>query len=67
MDKDWLKLHVSSKLHEVEMLRSYLLEHGIEAIILNTQDSAYGFGDVQLFVHRDQSLQARHLINSFNE
>jgi len=67
MDKDWLKIFSSDQIHTVELIRSYLLEHDIEAIVLNQRDSAYGaFGDVELYVHRSENVKAQHLVKSMD-
>ena len=47
------------------MNRIYLEENGIESIIINKQDSVYNaFGDIELYVNRNDILKAKQLLES---
>jgi len=50
-----------------EQIRQMLSYHEIPAFILNKQDSAYKFGDIELYVHRDHAIRAKILIREFEE
>ncbi len=64
MDKNWEKVHSSNLPHSIELLRTILEEHGINAIILNQQDSTYPvIGEAELYVHRENVVQALQIIN----
>lgn len=47
-----------------EMLKGMLIDNGIEAVIVNKKDSAYLFGEVELYVQAEDAILARQLINS---
>lgn len=65
MEKDWVLIFSSTTLHEVHMNRIYLEENGIESIIINKQDSVYNaFGDIELYVNRNDILKAKQLLES---
>lgn len=64
MGKDWVKIFASVDVQLVEIMRSLLDENSIISVVLNQKDSMYNaFGDVELYVHRDFVVQAKHLIN----
>lgn len=64
MEKDWVLVYSSSILHDVHMKRIYLAENEIESVIMNKKDSVYqSFGDIELYVKRDNILKAKQLID----
>ena len=67
MDKNWVKIFSTSAHYKAELLKGLLLENDIEAIIFNKQDSAYLFGELELYVHMDNAIKAQRLITSHNE
>lgn len=65
MEKDWVLLYSSVDIHDVHLKRIYLAENGIEAVIINKKDSLYqSFGEIELFVNRNDVLKAKQLIES---
>ena len=51
--------------YEAELIRHMLQDHDIAAFIVNKQDSTYRFGDVEIYVHRDQVIPAKKLIGEY--
>jgi hypothetical protein len=64
MEKDWVKIRTYTDVVESELTKQMLIEHEINAIILNKQDSSYFFGRLELYVQGDQVERAEELINS---
>ena len=65
MEKDWVKIYSSAKLHEVEMLKGILFDRGIQSICLNNQDSFYKtVGEIELYVNRDNVILSKRIINN---
>jgi hypothetical protein len=50
---------------QAEFLRQMLSDNDIDAFIINKQDSTYKFGDVELYVHRDNVIRAKMLIQEY--
>ena len=48
------------------MVRQMLSDHNIQSFLVNKQDSAYKFGDVELYVNRDDVIRAKKLIQEFD-
>lgn len=63
-----MKIHSSSDRFHVQFLKSLLLEHGIQAVLLDQMDTAYtSIGEVHLYVERDDAMKAKNLIKKAQE
>ena len=67
MDKNWVKIFSTSESYKAEIHKGLLLENDIEAVIINKKDSAYLFGELELYVHVDNVLKAKRIITTHNE
>jgi len=65
MEKDWIVAYSTNQIYQAEILKEVLSDHDIESIIINKQDSVYKFGDVEVYVKRDQILKAKKLVQEF--
>jgi hypothetical protein len=66
MEKDWIKVFATNMPFEAELIKGMLLENGVNAVLLNRQDSSYITalpGQAEVYVHASQEAQARELIN----
>jgi len=63
----WECLFGSKILYKAEMLKSLLEESDIPAVIINKQDSAYLFGDIEVYVKLDDFLKAQQILKTFLE
>lgn len=66
MFDNWVVIYSSAQLYEAEMVRSILAENSIECVIMNKQDSAYMFGDIEVYVPTNEAFRAKQLILDFN-
>jgi len=64
MDKNWTKIYSTGVAYKVELFRGLLLENDIESVIVNKQDSAYLFGEIELYVKADEAVKAKHIITT---
>lgn len=62
MDKDWVKIYTSTDFYKAELVRQVLVDHDIEAVLMNKQDTSYKFGEVQINVPKQHALQAIEII-----
>jgi len=60
---NWVKVFSSSKSYLVEITKGVLEEEGIECVIINQIDSAYLFGESDLFVKNEDALLALQIIS----
>lgn len=67
MSKNWTKIFTTGKPYRAELFKGLLEENNIESIIINKQDSAYLFGELELYVDADDIIQAKRIIEKHNE
>jgi len=65
MASDLVRIYSINNLYVAELVKQMLIYHNIQSFIVNKQDSAYKFGEIELFVHRDHIMKAKMLIREF--
>lgn len=63
MEESWQLIYSSTFLHKVEIVKAVLDDFEIESVVVNKKDSFYLFGEIELYVHADNVLKARLIIN----
>jgi hypothetical protein len=63
MSQNWTKVYTASDPIKAELSKQLLEESGIEAVLLNKQDSSYHFGVVQVLVPEKDSQAAQKLLS----
>ena len=66
MEANLVHIFSSGQPYQAEMVRQMLSDHNIQSFLVNKQDSAYKFGDVELYVNRDDVIRAKKLIQEFD-
>ncbi|MBL7138095.1 MAG: DUF2007 domain-containing protein [Bacteroidales bacterium] len=61
----WVCLFASKIRYKAEILKGLLEESDIPAVIINKQDSAYLFGDIEVYVNLDHVLRAQQILKQF--
>lgn len=62
MNSNWVKIYTSSQFFKSEIVKQVLIDHEIDAIILNKQDSSYKFGEVEVHIHQNNFDKALAII-----
>lgn len=62
MEENWHKVYSSPFEHKAEIVSAVLEDEGIRCVVINKKDSAYLFGELELYVHRDFVLRAKQII-----
>lgn len=60
MDENWVKIYTSTDFYKAEIVRQVLIDHEIEAVLMNKQDTSYKFGQVEVHipsVHFQEALE----------
>ncbi|WP_140936788.1 putative signal transducing protein [Sphingobacterium lumbrici] len=65
MEKGWIKIKSYNNAIESEIVKQMLEENGVEAVLLNKQDSSYLFGKIELYVRQEHVQQAETLIGDY--
>lgn len=67
MKSNWIKIHSSDKVHEVELIKAFLLDHGIQPFSINKTDSINTFlrnGEIEIFVKGEDVMMAKKLLSN---
>lgn len=64
---NWKRIFFTANLFEAELARTKLIDNGIECKILNKQDSAYLFGEIELYVLAQHVVKAKHIISNIKD
>lgn len=64
MEQDWQLVYSAKSAIDAEMVRGMLENVGIEAVVMNKQDSSYLFGDVEVYVSKEQAEKAADIIKN---
>jgi hypothetical protein len=65
MEKNWNKIYTTQNFFTAEMIRQMLIDNDIPAVIINKQDSSYRFGLIEVFIHQENEMAAKALIEEF--
>ena len=53
MEANWVKIFTSFNFYRSEIVKQVLVEHQIDAVLLNRQDSSHrAFGNIEVYVHK---------------
>ena len=58
MEKGWIKIFTSSDFYRSEIVKQVLIEHEIDAVLLNKQLSGYNIGAVEVYIHQEDFSKA---------
>lgn len=62
MSIDWVRIYTSHDFYKSEMVRQILMDHEIEAVLLNKQGFPYQIGEVEVHIHHKYFQEALEII-----
>lgn len=62
MEAGWVKIYTSPDFFKSELVRQVLIDHEIEAIIINKQGFPYRIGEVEVYIHELDFQKALEII-----
>ena len=62
MSSKWVKIQDFKMMHRAQIVKDFLEEKNINAVIVDKKDSAYQLGWFEIFVERDDVIIAKKLI-----
>ncbi len=63
MEKDWVIAYESKQEYLADIARAVLSDNDIESVIINKKDSIYNsFGDIEVYVNRDNLIRAKQIL-----
>jgi hypothetical protein len=64
MEKEWVRIFETADSILIEISRSLLEESEIDSVIMNKKDSFYNFGEMELYVHRNNVIRAKQILKN---
>ena len=61
-----MKVYSSDKPVEIEVAKAVLLQNSIESVAVSKKDSVYIFGEVELYVRREEEIMAKIILKQHN-
>lgn len=62
MNENWQVIYNTQHEYKAEIVKAVLEDNGIKCFSLSKKDSAYLFGEIELYVGYDNILRARQII-----
>ncbi|MFA6944882.1 MAG: DUF2007 domain-containing protein [Pedobacter sp.] len=62
METGWVKIYTSADFFKSELVRQVLIDHEIEAILINKQGFPYRIGEAEVYIHKDNFQKALEII-----
>jgi hypothetical protein len=62
MNENWQVIYSTQQEYKAEIVKAVLEDNGIKCFSLSKKDSAYLFGEIELYVGYDDILRARQII-----
>jgi len=62
MSIDWVRIYTSRDFYKSEIVRQILIDHEIEAVLLNKQGFPYQIGEVEVYIHHKDFQEALEII-----
>jgi hypothetical protein len=59
---NWTGVYTTQFEHQAEIVKAVLESNDIPSVIINKKDSAYHFGELEVFVNADNVLRANQII-----
>ena len=61
---NWAKVYSTQAPYKAEITKDVLENEGVQSVVVDKQDTAYGgvFGEVELYVRREDVIKAKHII-----
>lgn len=67
MEKNWVCIYSTKASYLAEIAKDLLHENDIDAVIINKKDVNYHFGDLEIYVERDNAIRSKHLLKNIGE
>ncbi|MFO8054887.1 MAG: DUF2007 domain-containing protein [Bacteroidales bacterium] len=60
----WKRVFATGNLFDAELIKTKLIDSGIECKSLDKKDSAYLFGEIELYVLAEDVIKAKYIISN---
>jgi Putative prokaryotic signal transducing protein len=66
MDKNWTIIFSCGNLQKAELIKNLLEYNEIYCILINHQDLLYKFGEIEIYVNRNDAVKAKYVLTENN-
>lgn len=69
MNNDWVLIYTNTTINAIQITKAVLENEGINVVAVNKKDSMHihlNNASIELYVHPNDVITAKHLINKFN-
>lgn len=66
MDDRWTLVYTTNRIGQPELIKHQLEAEGIEAVVINKQDSSYHFGSAEVYVRNEDAAQAYAILKDID-
>jgi len=67
MEKGWVCIFTTDRLHMAEIARQILSDHDIQSVIVNKKDSNYLFGFIEIYVQEENALTGKYHLKDMDK
>jgi len=58
----WHTVYTTDKSYQADIVKDVLMDRGVQAVIVNKQDTSYKFGTIEVNVDQDSVMRAKKII-----
>lgn len=62
MENDWVKIYTSADFYKSELVRQVLIDHEIEAVLMDKQGFPYRIGQIEIYINQQDFDNALEII-----
>lgn len=62
MEAGWVKVYTSTDFFKSELVKQVLIDHEIDAILINKQGFPYHIGEAEVYIHESNAQKAMGII-----
>lgn len=62
MNNKWQKVYDTNLKYRAEIVKAVLADHGINSVLVDKQDTAYHFGQIEVYVAPDDVISAVKIV-----
>ncbi len=62
--KNWVNVFKTGRLVDAELIKTILIDHGIDAVVVNRIDSSILFGEATVYCPQEHETEAKQIIKT---
>jgi hypothetical protein len=62
MNSNWQKVYTTNMMYRAEIVKAVLEDHELNPVLIDKQDTAYHFGQIEIYVATEEVMYAMKII-----